>query len=87
MYPNHRDDTFTYGVMITWFGKKACRLPSKSVRPRRGSNAQPPDSKSVTLSIELRGLMSICNFDLPILPDTCGAASLGNCLRDNVLAE
>ena len=24
-------------------------------RPRRGSNAQPPDSKSVTLSIELRG--------------------------------
>ena len=27
-------------------------------RPRRGSNAQPPDSKSVTLSIELRGLRS-----------------------------
>ena len=27
-------------------------------RPRRGSNAQPPDSKSVTLSIELRGRAS-----------------------------
>jgi hypothetical protein len=25
-------------------------------RPRRGSNSQPLDSKSITLSIELRGL-------------------------------
>jgi hypothetical protein len=28
--------------------------------PRRGSNAQPPDSKSVTLSIELRGQYVYC---------------------------
>ena len=40
----------------------------KVERPRRGSNAQPADSKSVTLSIELRGQNKI--YSAPILPES-----------------
>jgi hypothetical protein len=54
-------------------------------RPRRGSNSQPLDSKSITLSIELRGLAEKLYPNIGLVPFWDACYNLAPHQKDNPL--